>query len=159
MRQQTALEAVAAWSAAHMGRVRSDNSVGLRDFLALELERVLPDPDLFGVGLVDDEPWLLLLGTDGLQLASASLDDQGSPSAHLIVPSFVPRPAIHVVSVPSPDFGSRRREWSLTPASGEALTIVTSEIIRAPFSADVRPDSGEILMRTLLARTIGRNAG
>jgi len=155
MEERRALEAAAMWLAARASSGGPETPFGLRDFLALELERVVPRIELHGVGEVEDEPTLLMLAPCALFLASASIDAAGTPSAELLVVPLLPRPSIKVLSVPSPDLGSRKREWILTPTPGAPLTITTSEVVHAAFSADVRPDPGEELMRTLLGRVVG----
>ena len=155
MEERKALELASAWWSANAGAGGSNKPFGLRDFLALELHRVLPEPPRYGVAQFEEEPWLLVLYDDALVLAAAAIDFEDVPTANVRVVPLTPRPNITIKAAGDADHGSRQRTWSLQTSAEVAVEIITSEVISAAFSSDVRPDTGEILMRQLLDRSIG----
>jgi hypothetical protein len=150
LNERTASELAGYWLAAH--NQPNGGPLELRSVLAEELQTGFPDPELHGVAEFTGVPCLLAVSGEGLLIATAAFDPEQLAVVDLQVLPLLPRPAIRVTSTTSADGTLRRRTWRLQPTIGEPVTLSTTEIVRVPFAADVRPDSGELLMRAILFR-------
>jgi len=150
MNERTASDLAGYWLAAH--NQPNGGPLELRSVLAEELQTGFPDPELHGVAEFTGVPCLLAVAGEELLIATAAIDPEQLAVVDMQVLPLLPRPAIRVTSTTSADGTLRRRTWRLQPTTGEPVTLSTTEIIRAAFAADVRPDSGELLMRAILFR-------
>lgn len=150
MNERTAIELAGYWLAAH--NQPNGGPLNLRSVLADELQAGFPDPELHGVAEFNGVPCLLAIAGETLLITTATFDPEQLAVADTRVLPLLPRPSIRVTSTTSVDGTLRTRTWRLEPAIGEPVTLSTTEIVRAAFAADVRPDSGELLMRAILFR-------
>jgi hypothetical protein len=152
MNERAAIELAGQWLAAH--QQPNGEPLNLRAALAEDLQGGFPDPEIHGVAESSDGPCLLSLAGETFLFASATIDPEKLAVVDMRVFPLVPRPAITVKSTASADGTSKRRRWQLQPAVGDPIAVMTNEVVRAMFAADVRPDTGELLMRAVLSRVV-----
>ena len=150
MNERTATELAGYWLAAH--NQPNGGPLNLRSVLAGELQAGFPDPELHGIAEFTGVPCLLVIAGETLLVASAAFDPEQLAVVEMRVLPLLPRPAIRVTSTTSADGTLKRRDWQLTPATGEPVVLTTTEIVRATFAVDARPDTGELLMRAVVSR-------
>lgn len=150
MNSRGALELAGVWLGAH--QVPPQGGSELRAWFARELEGAIPEDSPAGVALVDQVPHVLALIGDLLIVTRMEHTSDGQLAQETLAVPLSPKPSLTVSGQISADQKNRARKWVLKPLIGETLTIETSEVLRAMFSSDVRPDSGEALMRIIAAQ-------
>jgi hypothetical protein len=124
----------------------------LGQYFVAELKALIPADAAVGVAGQDDGLAVLGLGDADLVVSRAARGPEGELQFRSTVLALSPPPRIELESTVSVDRRSRSRRWSLSPVIGDAIELETGEVLHADFSSDIRPDSGELVLRALAER-------